>query len=395
MEQIFLTNKQARRFILLKQGLIGGYRFSGKRGILEFIKQAGCIQFDPIDICGKNAELVLQARIKEFSKQKLYELLYKERSLIDYYDKNLAIIGVEDWIYFGRIRDYYRNHGRNKVEIDAVADQIKDFIWRNGPVCSKDIDFGQKIDWYWGNSTSLSRVALETMYFRGELIIHHKKGAIKYYDLAENYIPEQVLKAEEPNKDDIEYMKWNVLRRISAVGLLWNKPSDAWLFIRNMKSKERNQVFDELLREDKIIIITVQDIKEKFYCLKSDMGLLQLILSNPVLKRRMEFIAPLDNMIWDRRLIKAIFNYDYKWEIYTPQTERKYGYYVLPVLYGDTFIGRIELVNDRKNKCLQVKNIWLEEGSKPTKKLEENLKSAVNKFADFNGCHTIQYSIVL
>lgn len=394
MEQIFLTNKQARRFILLKQGLIGGYRFSGKRGILEFIKQAGCIQFDPIDICGKNAELVLQARIKEFSKQKLYELLYKERSLIDYYDKNLAIIGAEDWIYFGRIRDYYRNHGRNKVEIDAIADQIKDFIWQNGPVCSKDIDFGQKINWYWGNSTSLSRVALETMYFRGELIIHHKKGAIKYYDLAENYIPEQVLKAEEPNKDDIEYMKWNVLRRISAVGLLWNKPSDAWLFIRNMKSKERNQVFDELIREDKIIIITVQDVSEKFYCLKSDMGLLQLILSNPVLKRRMEFIAPLDNMIWDRRLIKAIFNFDYKWEIYTPQTERKYGYYVLPVLYGDTFIGRIELVNDRKNKCLQVKNFWLEEGSKPTKRLEENLKRAVNKFADFNGCHTIQYSIV-
>ncbi|WMJ88355.1 winged helix-turn-helix domain-containing protein [Anaerocolumna sp. MB42-C2] len=391
MEPIYLTNKQARRFILLKQGLIGSFMFSGKRGILEFIGQAGCIQFDPIDICGKNAELVLQSRIKGFSKQMLYELLYKERLLIDYYDKNLAIIAIEDWKYFGRIREYYRNSSRNKAAVDAVADRIKDFIRENGPACSKDIDFGQKIDWYWGNSTSLSRVALETMYFRGELIIHHKKGAIKYYALSEDYIPEGILKAEEPNQVDLEYMKWNVLRRISAVGLLWNKPSDAWLVIRNMKANERNQVFDDLLREEKILEITVEDIKEKFYCLKSDLRILEQIQSNPVLKNRMEFIAPLDNMIWDRRLIKVIFNFDYKWEIYTPQTERKYGYYVLPVLYGDSFIGRIELINDRKNKCLQVKNIWLEDGIKSTEKLAENLKRAVNRFAGFNECNTIQY----
>ena len=378
MEPIYLTNKQARRFILLKQGLIGSYKFSGKSGILEFIEQAGCIQFDPIDICGKNAELVLQARMKGFSKQLLYELLYKERSLIDYYDKNLSIIAADEWKYLGRIREYFRKHSRSKAEVDAVADQIKDFIRKNGPVCSKDIDYGQKIDWYWGNGTSLSRVALETMYFRGELIIHHKKGTIKYYALAEDYVPWEILKAEEPNQDDIEYMKWNVLRRISAVGMLWNKPSDAWLFIRNMKGNERKQVFDELLRENKIIEIIIEGITEKFYCLKSDAGLIKKILYNPVLKKRTEFIAPLDSMIWDRKLIKAIFNFEYKWEIYTPQKERKFGYYVLPVIRGDSFIGRIEIVNDRKSKCLQVKNFWLEKGIKHTDKLSENLKQLLN-----------------
>ncbi len=391
MEEYKLTMKQARRFMLVKHGLMGGYKFSGKDGIRQFVKQAGCIQFDPIDICGKNTELVLQSRVKGFTKGMLYELLYEERSLIDYYDKNLAIIGMEDWKYFQRIREHYRNHSRSREEVGAVADRIKEIIREKGPVCSKDIDFSRKVDWYWSNA-SLSRVALETMYFRGDLIVHHKKGTIKYYALTEDYIPEEIFQAEEPHTREPDYIKWNVLRRISAVGLLWNKPSDAWLFIQNMKAQNRNQAFMELLREKKIIEISVDNIKDKLYCLESDRNLLEEIRTDPVFKERTEFIAPLDNMLWDRKLIKALFYFDYKWEIYTPVAERRYGYYVLPILSGDSFAGRIEIVNDRKNKCLQIKNIWLENGIKPTKKLVENIKRTINKFSKFNDCGIIEYS---
>lgn len=94
---IRLTNRQARQFMLLKQGLLGEYRFAGRQGALEYVRQAGCIQFDPVDACGKNAELTLQSRVKGFTKQMLQELLYQDRSLVDYPDKNLSIIAVEDW----------------------------------------------------------------------------------------------------------------------------------------------------------------------------------------------------------------------------------------------------------------------------------------------------------
>ena len=83
MEMISFTKRQACRFLLLKQGLLGDYRFEGKQGIMEFIRQAGCIQFDPVDVCGKNAELVLQSRIKPFSKEMLSDLLYQDRVLVD------------------------------------------------------------------------------------------------------------------------------------------------------------------------------------------------------------------------------------------------------------------------------------------------------------------------
>ncbi len=78
MQNIDLTNRQARRFMLIKHGLLGDYNWTGKQGVLDFVRQAGCIQYDPIDVCGKNAELILQSRVKGFSKQMLYSLLYED-----------------------------------------------------------------------------------------------------------------------------------------------------------------------------------------------------------------------------------------------------------------------------------------------------------------------------
>ena len=100
-----ITREQARQFILAKQGLIGQYRFTGKDGAYEYVRQAGCIQYDPVDVCGKNAELTLQSRVKGFTKPMLQKLLYKDRKLVDYADKELSIWPSEDWPYFSSYRD--------------------------------------------------------------------------------------------------------------------------------------------------------------------------------------------------------------------------------------------------------------------------------------------------
>ncbi len=120
---ITLTNRQARQFILRKQGLLGTYRFQGKQGALQYVRQAGCIQFDPVDVCGKNAELVLQSRVKGFTKGMLYELLYEDRRLVDYPDKNLSIWPVEDWPYFERYRRAAREGGRRFEGLDQLEEQ--------------------------------------------------------------------------------------------------------------------------------------------------------------------------------------------------------------------------------------------------------------------------------
>ena len=100
-----ITKQQAARFILAKQGLTGSYRFIGKEGAYDYVRQAGCIQYDPVDVCGKNAELTLQSRVKGFKKSMLKELLYEDRKLVDYVDKELSIWPTEDWPYFSSYRE--------------------------------------------------------------------------------------------------------------------------------------------------------------------------------------------------------------------------------------------------------------------------------------------------
>lgn len=383
MQGPVLTKKQARRFILLKQGLIGGHRFTGKAGALAYVRQAGCIQFDPIDVCGKNAELVLQSRVQGFRKEMLYELLYQERSIVDYFDKNLSIFPVEDWPCFSRERERYRGWGRSQDLIEPVRGHIREEIARRGPLSSAELDMDEKVDWYWSD-TRLARAALEHMYFTGELAVHHKQRTVKHYDLIENCIDVALLAAPDPHVDDGDFRRWRVERRIGAVGLLWNRASDAWLCIEDMKNGGRDAAFSALLAEGRILELRVDGIADALYYRAEDAPLLARALGDAAPRSRCEFLAPLDNMLWDRRLIRALFDFDYKWEIYTPQQDRKYGYYVLPVLYGDALIGRIELVYDRKRGCVDVKNLWHEEGLRQTAAMERAMDAALARFTAFH-----------
>lgn len=380
-----ITKKQAARFMLLKHGLIGPYRFEGKGGVLEYIRQAGCIQYDPVDVCGKNPELVLQSRVKNFKKEALYDLLYKDRLLIDYLDKNQAIFLTSDWRYFARTRMAHMQSGPSVEQINAVRDEILDIIDKTGPVSSSEIGFNGKVKWYW-SETRLARAALESLYYRGDIIIHHRKGTIKYYDLARKHIPERDYAAPDPYPEDMDHIAWHVKRRIGSVGLLWNRGSDAWLLVRGMSAAARENAFDRLISQGQIAGMRVSGLKEPLYYLASDSDLLEHAADSAALKGRCELIAPLDNMMWDRKLINALFDFDYKWEIYTPLAQRQYGCYTLPILYGDRLAGRIETVAERKSHALAIKNLWLENGFKHTSKFQTALERCVSRFAAFNGC---------
>lgn len=390
---INLTNKQARLFILLKQGLIGEHKFIGSQGVLEYIQQAGCIQFDPVDLCGKNSELTLQSRVKGFSKGTLEDLLYKDRLLVDYPDKNLSIISIDDWPFFGRYRKEARQSGLRFEGLAELESRAKAYISENGFVSSGDLPMEGNLRWrsaiHWSggwDKNNAGRAVLEQLYSTGELVIHHKKGTRKYYDLAEKHIPAKILNRKEPLPKEIDHQKWRALRRIGAVGFLWNRPSHAWLNIQGLDTEARARVFSALSAEGKIIPLGIENLKETLYCLAEDEALLEEVRKNPEQMQRCELIAPLDPFLWDRRLIKALFGFEYTWEIYTPAIKRKYGVYVLPLLYGDSIIARVEPVRDRKSSTLIIKNIWYEEGVRVTKKLRTAVDSCLNRFAEFNSC---------
>lgn len=384
MSTATLTNAQARRFLLRHQGLVGEPVFEGKQGVLDYVRQAGCIQFDPIDVCGKNPELVLQSRVSGFTKAMLDELLYKDRLLVDYFDKQLAIIPVEDWPYFARDRVRFGTMGRSHDAVEGAADAVRAILRAQEYVSSADLDMDEKVDWYWSD-TRLSRAVLESLYFRGELAIHHKKGSNKHYSLAENLLPADVLQAENPLPSDEDFRDWQVLRRIGAVGMLWNRASDAFLGASFLKDGGRAAAFANLLGDGLLTEVRVEGINGPMYIRTSEVALLDGVLAGEAYAPRMELLAPLDCFMWDRKLIRALFDFAYTWEIYTPAVKRQYGYYVLPIVWEERLVGRVEAVADRKAAVLRVNGVWWEARS-----YKGELRKCLRRFARFNGCKTVE-----
>ena len=378
-----LSKKEAKRFMLYKNGLIGPYKFVGKSGVLEYITQVSSVQYDPVDVCGKSPEITLNSRVKGFKKAMLSELLYKDRALFDYHDKEMSIILMSDWKHFDRTRERYKNRIRTTQDISAELEEVRNIIEKNGATASKDIPRGEKVDWYWA-ATSASRAALETLYLQGELVVSSRNNTVKSYDFAHRLVPCEYFNQPTPHEDDLEHIKWRTLRRIGAAGLLWNKSSDAFLGIRPIGSANRKKAFDELVEEKTLERVMIHEIDEPFYLLASDMFMLEYTLANPDLSPRCELIAPLDNFIWDRKLIHELFGFYYRWEIYTPAPKRKYAYYTLPVLYGTELIGRIELVRDTKAKILLNKNFWPEDGVKITKTTQKAMDKTIERLAKMN-----------
>ncbi|MCK5327839.1 MAG: AlkZ family DNA glycosylase, partial [Candidatus Latescibacteria bacterium] len=353
-----MTKRQARRFLLAHQGLWPPYESEGKSGVIETLRRVGCIQFDPLDIVGRNPELVLQARVSDFRPVMLRELLYQDRKLLDGWDKNMSIYGVADWPYFRRRRESaLRYYGESSRPATAILPQIRKAIEERGPLSSIDLDFDQTVDWSWA-PTRIARAALESMYSWGELIVHHKVHTRKVYDFTSRHIPEELLSASDSNETGEQYHDWYVLRRIGSVGLLWNRSGGAWLGISELKSKERKATLTRLLRQGKVVEVQVEGIEPPLYMRSEDKSCLDRTLDSDSLSPRATVMAPLDNLLWDRRLAKELFDFDYRWEVYKPVAERRYGYYVLPVLHGDRFVARFEPGRDKKNGALIIKKWW-------------------------------------
>ena len=387
-----LTKEQAGQFILAKQGLLGEWRFSGKEGAYAYIRQAGCIQFDPVDVCGKNAELTLQSRVKGFRKSMLADLLYKDRRLVDYADKELSVWPTEDWPYYSSYRERSRALGSTFPEMEELEEEAVSYIRENGPVSSDTLPVDGEIFWHssmhwsgnWHGKSQAARSVLEQLYTDGTLVIHHKNGSRKFYDLAERHLPASLLGAANPCADEEAFLRWRVLRRIGAVGLLWNKNSAAFLGI-DLGADRRRQAFSELERSGAVLPAQIEGIRTAFYYRAEDAPLMRSVLDGTLDRRpRMAFLAPLDPMLWDKTMIAALWDFRYTWEIYTPADKRQFGCYVLPIVWGEAFIGRIEA--DRKNGTLLVKNIWFEPGVRRTKKLQTALDGAIRRFARFNDC---------
>ena len=378
----------ARKLILRVQGLFPPRIRRGKVGVKSFLAEVGTIQFDPINIVGRNPDLVLQSRVKNYRSEMLDELLYQDRALVDGWDKMASIYPVGDWPLFHhhRMRMEDRFGIPNQVVMELAPD-VLDQIRREGPQSSLDFDHVRKTEWAWG-PTRVSRAALEGLYKMGHLGVHHRVNNRRYFDLIQNLLPEDVLNRGNPHPDLESYQRWHVMRRVRSLGLAHPGAGEHWGGILDLKTAARRELLDQLDREGSLASVEIDGIPGKrFYTypeslIKSgEMG-----LQDPAAA----IIAPLDNLLWDRRGLKWIFDFEYVWEVYKPAEKRMYGYYVLPVLYGDRFCARFEPGWDSEERILTVKNWWWEDGIEISEPLRSALRDCFRDFGSYLGAADIR-----
>jgi uncharacterized protein YcaQ len=380
-----LSLPQARRFLLKHQFLLPPRSLSGHQDALRIFERLGCIQYDPVDQVGHNPELVLQARLANYTPALLKDLLYSSRQLWDGFDKVMSIYRSEDYPYFTRLRERMKDHHYHRDLPPAdVTEMVLNEIRRRGPLSSIDIEHEARADWHWGG-TRLVRVVLESQFGLGALGIHHRVGTRRFFDLTENLLTESIYKAPDPCLTLQEHQDWHTLRRVGGLGLAHAGAGEQWLGMYDMKTPQRQASLQRLVEQDKLLQVRVEGLeRHTFYMRQADAPLLNEI-DLPQGQPQMAFIAPLDNLLWHRDKLRWLFNFDYIWEVYKVPEQRKYGYYVLPVLYGERFIARLDPALDRKAKRFTLRNWWWEPDFTPDESLLPALRAALGQFLAYLG----------
>ena len=384
-----LSKTEARQFLLRHQGLSASRTFHGTAGIPDLVRRIGCIQYDPLDVVGRNADLVLQSRITGYRRPMLDKLLYEDRVLLDGWDKMASVFLAEDWPRFARVRKKRTDETehvlrrRSSEEALDIADAVLHILQENGPMLSTKIRMGKAIPGAWGHR-NLAGATMDYLFVSGRIGIHGKRGTQRIYDCIERLLPEALLRTEEPFMDEDAFVRWYVARRVGSIGLLWNRNGGGWLGQYLENKARRTTVLADLEETGRLLRVQMEGEAEPFWMRQEDSWQLNgLSGSEATAKERsgedVRVLAPLDNLIWDRDMTRRLFGLDYSWEVYVPAHKRKYGYYVLPVLMGDRFVGRFEPEPQRGDAPLRIHRWWWEADLSTDKAAGKRLKSAVKK----------------
>ena len=387
-----LSRRQFRRVLLASQSLWPPRSLRGKTGALEILRKLRCVQYDSIDMVGRNHELVLQARVAGFRRPHLQQLLYQDRVLVDLWDKQMSIGPIEERKFFapdrlkGQSHNRYREDGPLKEIFPLVRKELTD----RGVLCSLDIESDVKANWAWAPTRAV-RAALEALWFRGELTIARREGSRRYFDFTEKLLAAEFRDLPDPpSAESPQYLKWRILRRAASAGVLTAGTGDLWLGI-DAAAAEKRRALAELVEAGDLSTLEVEGFKAPLYISNGDEKLMGRTLTQAPPPPKAAVIAPLDNLIWDRRLVRSLFDFDYVWEVYKSEARRRWGYYVLPILYGDRFVARFEPGRDRKARKLVVRKIWTEEGVRTSESMVEAVGVALRSLAAMDGLTEVAY----
>jgi uncharacterized protein YcaQ len=389
-----VTAEAARRFLVARQLLAPARSLDGgPDAVLEVVRRMGSIQFDPIAVAGRSHDLALHARVADYDPA-WCELLYERREIFEAYNKGLSFVPTSDWPWFRRISR--QSELSVLAENGEVAERVLERIRAEGPLSALDFEraHGATVDWF-GVPTNVVRAALEAYAATGVLGLARRDGNRRYYDLIERLLPRDVLEREVPVRDRLRH---KMLSRYRAHGLLGAssggdvfgglgpaKPDPRWPELPG-----RTGLREQLVDDGELVPVEVEGVRGKRFVLRDEV---ELLAAPPAPPASVAFLPPFDALVWDRGLLGSLFGFDYVWELFFPPAKRRFGWYVLPLLFRDRFVGRIEPKIDREGGSVQVLGLWWEEGFEPRRAdgFVDAMRSALRAYLRFAGARHLEW----
>jgi uncharacterized protein len=364
-----ISKAVARRYVLGRQGLWPGRRWAGKHGAAQALRYIECVQMDPLSVIARSHDLALWGRVLDYQPDHLDALMYRDRAFFDY-GSNLRIYPMPELPYWrvamrrkGEEARWARFAEQNRALLKAVEDELRG----RGPLGNRDFTGQNRVTSYRGRKDSA--VALYYLWLTGELMVHHRVGFERVYGFREHIIPASV--SHEATVEDVEQF---FARKVLAFrGLCTARGWASWMafFVaRKLDQTEARRWLDTMLTEGHITSVMVEGEKDPYYLPTEDVASLAIVNDGNVpdawrplettTQAEVVFLAPLETVSAGGRA-RALFGFEYIWEVYKPAAKRRWGYYTLPILYGDRLVARLDPKVDRSTATLVINGFWLED----------------------------------
>ena len=374
-----LTIHQLRNITLESQGLLRRSSFGkGKKAVLNTLEHLGYLQIDTLSIVERAHHHTLWTRIPDYRACYLDDLV-KEHKVFEYWFHAASYLPMRDFRFvLPKMLAVKQNDSHYYRADPKVLRYVIDMIRAEGPKKARDFENETKKPGSWWNWKP-TKIALERLFLQGDLMISERNGMQKTYDLAERVLPNDIdLTVPSP----IEFAEYLVTTYLRAYG--WTSVKQ----ITHLKAGEAirknvNIALDRLIEEDVIEPIAIEG-RQPVYVLRD------LLERRIRMTDEIRLLSPFDNAIIHRDRVQQFFDFDYRIECYTPKEKRHYGYFCLPILFGNTFIGRVDCKAHRRNRQFELIHLHIEKQEIDPNLWVKSFVETIKDFAGFNGCESIQ-----
>jgi uncharacterized protein YcaQ len=376
----------------LAKGTTGASSPAAPEAIYEAVDRIGCVQIDTLQLVQRSHYLALWSRLGCYNPADFDRVAYGDpgqnnRRLFEYWLKEACYIPLTEYRYRLPLMRFHREGGhrwsvawaqehQNAEMITQVAARIQ----ADGALRSADFEHNGKRPGSWW-SWKPAKHALEYLYNRGELMIANRVNFQRVYDLRERVLPDWVDTAEPTHEETIRHM---LIRAAGALGVC--SPLQTADYVR-IKRTEAGPFVDQLIEEGVFVPIQARLADDKLYSLivpRENLPLLEQAADGTLGAERTTFLSPFDNLFWAKQRDMQLWNFQQTLEAYKPEPTRKWGYYCLPILHRERFVGRFDPKLERKAGLLRLKALYLEPGVAPDATLVADVAGAMRDFMTFH-----------